>query len=275
MRAPTMAKGNMFKTAGQYFLRLLIVGLIVLATGVTFAQDGMTIPTVTGIVTDDGIEFPSEVSAGLVNLTIENNRSEAPFDWTLVRLNEGVTVDDVMAASEDNVITLLTFYGGTAIAAGESLSSTTELQTGNYALVDNNSEAFAAFTVTESAAADMAAPQADVTLAMIDFGFGIPAFVPAGPQVWHIENVGDQWHHAVIFSIDDGMTTSDIREAIAAGGEEPPMVFSWSPMSSGNQAWVTIDLEPGTYALLCFLPDVNGDFASHFEHGMLQTFVVE
>jgi hypothetical protein len=34
-----------------------------------------------------------------------------------------------------------------------------------------------------------------------------------------------------------------------------------------------VTLEPGRYALICFLPD-RGDGKAHFEHGMVQEFDV-
>ena len=51
--------------------------------------------------------------------------------------------------------------------------------------------------------------------------------------------------------------------------------MNWIPMSPGTEAWTTLDLQPGTYVLLCFLPDINGDFSPHMNHGMMQVFHVQ
>ena len=260
-----------------------IVALLIIASVAGAQGDGAgaEIPTVTGIASDDGIELPSEVPAGLVTFTFENNRSDAPFSPIIARLNDGVTMDDLMAAmgGEDQMaaVTLLTLYGGSAIASGESLNFTTELTAGEYVLVEMEGEGFLAFTVSEGDALEMTEPEADVHLAMVDFGFGLPAFVPAGPQVWHLENIGDQWHEVRIYPAPEGISSvADVRAAIAAGEEEEPeQAFFWTPMGAGTQVWVTIDLEPGTYVLVCLLPDLAGDFSPHMEHGMIQVFTVE
>ena len=258
---------------------LLIISLIV---GAQEDTAGAEIPTVTGTASDEGIDFPSEVSAGLVSFTFENNRTEAPYSPIIARLNDGVTMDDIVAAmgGEDAMVAiprLVTLYGGSTIASGESLSYTTELTAGEYILSESEGEDFTAFTVTEGDILDMAEPEADVHLAMVDFGFGLPAFLPAGPQVWHLENVSDQWHETIIIPLPEDISSiADVRAAMAAGDERDiAPAFFWGAMSSGKEVWVTIDLEPGNYIVLCFLPDVNGDFSPHVAHGMMQIFTVE
>lgn len=257
---------------------LSVVALVIVFT-VVGAQDG-AIPTVTAVATDEGIEFPPEVATGFVNINFENNRSEAPITPIIARINDGISIDDLAAAmAEDEMaaVSMLSLYGGMEVAAGETLSYTTELILGNYVILESEGDGFATFTVTEGDMTDMAEPESDVHLAMVDFGFGVPAFMPAGTQVWHLENIGDQWHEVAMFKAPEGInSTADILDAMAAGQtEEPEQAFFWAPMGAGTQAWVTIDLEPGTYALLCFLPDFEGDFSPHMEHGMIQVFTVE
>ena len=260
---------------------LFILGLLLVVSGIAAAQSDAEIPTVTGTATDDSIELPSEIPAGLVSFSFENKRSEADFTPVIARLNDGVTMEDLTTAMSGDdqmaAIPLLTLYGGVTVATGEGLNYTTELIPGQYVLVEYSGAGFASFTVTENDMTDeIAAPEADVNLAMIDFAFGVPAFIPAGPQVWHFENVGDQWHEMAMVKVDDGTTTADIRAAMASGEEMSAQpAFTLPPLGAGLQSWVTLDLEPGTYALLCFLPDLNGDFSPHMAHGMLQVFTVE
>ena len=35
-----------------------------------------------------------------------------------------------------------------------------------------------------------------------------------------------------------------------------------------------MDLAPGEYTVLCFLPDLNGDFSPHLTHGMVASLTV-
>jgi hypothetical protein len=78
-----------------------------------------------------------------------------------------------------------------------------------------------------------------------------------------------------VFPVDEGTTVSDVRALLGTDDEGPEPAFITEPIGAGVEMWTTIDLEPGTYVALCFLPDLNGDFSSHFEHGMIQVFTVE
>jgi uncharacterized cupredoxin-like copper-binding protein len=40
-----------------------------------------------------------------------------------------------------------------------------------------------------------------------------------------------------------------------------------------QENWLTVDLEPGEYALYCFLPDAK-DGKEHLQHGMLKQITV-
>jgi hypothetical protein len=46
-------------------------------------------------------------------------------------------------------------------------------------------------------------------------------------------------------------------------------------MSAGERAWLDLDLPPGVYTVLCFLPDfASTPPKSHLEHGMVRTLTV-
>ncbi|MCA9884094.1 MAG: hypothetical protein KC708_14020 [Anaerolineae bacterium] len=262
-------------------LVLLVVGLLVLPASL-LAQENY--PEVLGTASDDAIEFPSEVPTGYVNVIFDNIRSEAAYSPVIARINDGVTLEEVLAAvgSEDDlaVLSLVTLYGGIEIAPGESESYISEFTPGEYVVFDacefcDDSEIIS-FVVSDGEMVEQTPPESDVTLALVDFAFGVPAQIATGPQVWHIHNFGEQWHHAVIFQVDEGTTTLEARNALMSE-EAPPYipVWGWLPSGPGTQSWVTIDLAPGTYVISCFLPDLNGDFSPHMTHGMIQVFVVE
>ena len=44
-------------------------------------------------------------------------------------------------------------------------------------------------------------------------------------------------------------------------------------MAAGQVNVVDMDFTPGSYALVCFVPDMK-DGAPHFVHGMVRTFTV-
>ena len=135
------------------------------------------------------------------------------------------------------------------------------------------------FMVADSEGEGVAPPQADVEVVLVDFAFNAPIAITAGPQVWHIVNQGAQNHHMFVVPLDDGMTAGAFNEfllRLLAGeeveGQEP--LIEWFAMSPGEQAWITYDLEPGTYAVVCVLPDFAGSGHNHAELGMRQIIIV-
>jgi hypothetical protein len=243
------------------------------------------------IATDDGLQFPGmagpELPGGLVTFTFENARTDAEFGPAIARLNADTTLDAFTAAAvSDNpmaAVALVTLYGGKYLQPGDSFSFATNLIPGEHVLLEMTPDGIgelSPFVVTEVDDSDSATmPTADVTLNLLDFAFGLPINMPAGEQLWHIANDGAQWHEIIIFPVPDGTTVADLMTE-----SEPPWAqesefaeagFSFGPMSEGRSVWTTVNLAPGTYAALCFLPDIAGDFSPHIEHGMASVFTVE
>lgn len=247
------------------------------------------VPVVTVIANDDEIQLPpvpeGGVPAGLYTFQFINERTETEYSPVIGRFNDGVTMEEFNEAlSVDDglgAVFLVTLFGGTNIMPDDNVSISYYLEPGEYMLLEINEEGpgdMSPFTVVESGA-ELEEPQADVTLTMVDFAFGVPSEMPSGDLLWKFENTGEQWHEAAIYSVADGTTREDILASFEAGeegdGGEFEQVFFWAPMSAGAEAWISIDLEPGTYAILCFLPDLTGDFSPHIAHGMVQVFTVE
>jgi hypothetical protein len=246
-------------------------------------------PIVPIIATDDGIQLPpvpeGGVPEGIFQFQMTNNRTEGEFSGVIARINDDVTMEQFMeaASAEDPMaaVAMVTLNGGSPLQPGESTSYILHLVPGNHIILnfagDGPPTDAATFTVVEGDIMDVAEPIADVHLAMVDFAFGVPGFMPAGEQLWHLENVGDQWHETVIIPLPEGIeSVSDVLEVMASGNEpDIQPAFFWAPMSPGAEAWVTVDLAPGNYVILCFLPDLNGDFSPHMNHGMIQVFTVQ
>ncbi len=121
-------------------------------------------------------------------------------------------------------------------------------------------------------------PQVDVTVEMVDFAFIVPADLKAGEQIWEFVNRGEQAHHAVVQKVKVGKTVEDVMVfAETREGEDPTEEFTYIHiLSPGSSNFVPLDLTPGTYIALCFLPDYaqGGDGAPHVAHGMMQVFTV-
>jgi hypothetical protein len=64
-------------------------------------------------------------------------------------------------------------------------------------------------------------------------------------------------------------------EAGTASGPPPGTPMGGvAGMMPGRRNWFTVTLEPGEYALLCFVPDMT-DGRPHFLHGMMQQVTVQ
>jgi hypothetical protein len=146
----------------------------------------------------------------------------------------------------------------------------------------------AATPVVAEASPVASAPRGDVTLIMTDN----PSFlissgtVPTGPQLWEVTNTGElQSHHVVMVRIPDGLTEDDIVSGFGSllsgtPSASPPVSTQFTYVgyaalqSGGTTTWQEFDLDPGTYAVLCFIVDPETG-VPHLMDGMVKTFTVE
>lgn len=112
-----------------------------------------------------------------------------------------------------------------------------------------------------------------------EYRFDIPDTVPAGPMRLTLANRGQEPHHAQVFRLDDDTTIDDLDAAVARG--EPAALLDVGSFLGGtglvspgqeSRADAVVELEPGRYALLCFVPDPRG--VPHVAHGMMRPFEV-
>lgn len=261
-------------------LVLVVLALLVVGIVPAFAQEAE--PTIE--FGANGLVVPAELPAGIVNVSFVNS-GEAPFAPILARLNEGVTVDALMEAMSQGpeaALPLIALLGGTEVAPQSSFEATFDLKPGEHVVLNFAGDApdVKTFTVAEGDAA-AAAPEADVTVSLLDFAFSLPTTISAGEQTWLLENKGQQWHEMGIARIDDSTTVAELRDIMQtmASGEADPatlpieQVGFWMPMQQGERAWFNLNLEPGTYVVACFLPDFASGHA-HVNLGMVQLLTV-
>ena len=244
----------------------------------------MDIPVVTLSVTEAGLEAPAEMPSGVVAVKVEGGNPENMPE--LARLNEGVTMEQLTdALSQPDpmaALPLVSLLGSTSASVDGQVIY--DLQPGAYVAVlfmpDGPPQVV---PVTAGAPSGAVAPTAGVSVQLVDFSFAMPDKIAAGPQVWQIENAGQQWHEMGIVQLNEGATVDDVLawvESAGPGGppaSPPPFEEGafWAPMGAGETAWVTFDLAPGEYTVICFLPDLAGDMSAHAAHGMVRTLVVE
>lgn len=177
-------------------------------------------------------------------------------------------------------------YGGpNAPDPGGSTSAIVKLEAGRYALISviPNAEGVPGFlngllkalTVTEASGAAALEPKADLTIDLNDFAFvGVSDSVAAGQYVLRFNNMGTQPHEAYLVKLNEGVTA---EAYLNTPPDQPPPAVSLGGITfiaPGAHQYLNVTLEPGTYALFCFVPD-PGSHAPHFVLGMMQEFTVK
>jgi uncharacterized cupredoxin-like copper-binding protein len=125
-------------------------------------------------------------------------------------------------------------------------------------------------TMTASAAS---APPVKIRVVRVsgeDFKFDAPDVIPAGLSDFRFLNKGPALHHMSILKLEDGKTIDDLRAALANPGPPPAWVKEVggpNAAAPGVESNATVMLEPGNYALICFI-DIGGP--PHFMKGMLK-----
>jgi hypothetical protein len=118
------------------------------------------------------------------------------------------------------------------------------------------------------------------TVKGVEYAFEMPETVEGGLVRMNFENAGAIPHEYALGRINESRTVEDLRAYLeeTGGREGPPPwaedVGGVGVMSAGTEIGITRDLEPGTYAFLCFLPTSDGK-TTHLEEGMFQGFEVE
>ena len=113
-----------------------------------------------------------------------------------------------------------------------------------------------------------------VPVTAVDFAFeGLPAQVPAGPVAFEFTNNGEAAHEMAIFKLGEGVDL----DALLASEEEPTEEEATEAGGTfsepgGEVTYANTDLQPGTYAVVCFIPGPEGK--AHYELGMKTTFEV-
>jgi uncharacterized cupredoxin-like copper-binding protein len=127
--------------------------------------------------------------------------------------------------------------------------------------------------VVETRPAD--ATQVDVTLQEWSVQPG-EASVAAGSVYFLAENVGpDHPHEFVIIRTDLAPDALPVEDG-AVPEDEVDIVDEIEPFAPGSSASITVDLEAGSYVLICNITEeMDGEVMSHYELGMFAPFTVE
>ena len=132
-------------------------------------------------------------------------------------------------------------------------------------------------SATAAAAATSTAPNV-VEISASEYKFEAPDQVPAGLTMFKLSDTGKELHHATLIKLDSGKTFNDLMEGMKnmKPGTPPPgwVIPAGGPNAAapGSSSNLIMVLEPGNYAIVCFIPDSKG--VPHVAHGMAKALTV-
>jgi uncharacterized cupredoxin-like copper-binding protein len=239
---------------------------------------------------DYGFTGPDRVPSGLTAVQIHNTGAQL-HHIQLVKLGENKTAEDFTAALRSNPSALpawLSFMGGpNAVTPGAKAVSVQNLEAGQYlllCLIPNESgvphvalgmQKSLVVTPTERPS-QIRQREPEITITERDFAFDLSRDLRSGRQTIGVVNSGTVPHEVVLVKLVPGKSIQDF----AKFGEHPVGPPPGQPLGgivgldAGHTASFTANLQPGTYGLICFLPDPESG-APHFSKGMMLEFAIK
>jgi uncharacterized cupredoxin-like copper-binding protein len=245
------------------------------------------------VVTVHASEFaftaPKAAPAGTITFRMVNDGKQL-HHVAIVQLMNGRTINDFVAAMKKPgppPAWAVAVGGPNAVVPGRSTDATLTLAPGNYALVcfvpspgDMTPHVMkgmiSALTITPNSAPS-AEPTADVDIRLSDYKFALSKPLTAGRHVIRVTNDATQEHEVLFAKLAPGATASGLAAWVDGGlkGAPPAMpIGGVSPIAKGLSNTITLDLAPGRYGMVCFLPDAK-DGKPHSAHGMTAQFEVK
>lgn len=243
---------------------------------------------VTVTARDYSFDAPRQVPAGYVTLRMVNRGKEA-HHTQLVKLAPGKTAADFQQAMRAGgpPPAWITEVGGPGAAdPGAEANATTYMPAGEYLLLcfvpapDGKPHVahgmVRPLTVTARKRVPATAPKADASIRLVDYGFDMKLPVKAGRRTFEVWTDAPQPHEVILVKLKPGATATQFLQWVEKPEGPPPGSFAGgvSGLSPRERAYFTANLRPGTYTLVCFVPD-HKDGKPHILHGMVRDITVE
>jgi hypothetical protein len=233
------------------------------------------------------ISAPEKAEAGLAEITLTND-TDSSADLQLIRVEGKRSPEEVVAglgkAIQGQEFPEWFFAAGGVgtLEAGKSATVTQVLQPGSYYAFNTEGGQPDAKTVAVTEVSgdevDEEAEGGEATVEGAEYVFNAET-LPAGAIEINFDNIGAQPHHLIASKfIDDKATAEDVEKFFKTEKGKPPIsekgTRSTAVLEGGEAQLVTLDLEPGRYALYCFITDRDGG-PPHAFKGMIDEVEVE
>ncbi|MBA3259289.1 MAG: hypothetical protein H0T68_07490 [Gemmatimonadales bacterium] len=270
--------------------RILLASVLVSCQPTGERAPGSAEPAVVTVEANDyAFGVPARVPAGIVSFRLVNQGKEA-HHAQVIRLEGGKTAGDFVRAFTDtaSMPAWVRYLGGpVGTAPGQEQRSTTRLAPGRYAMIcrirspDGVTHVMKGMirefeVVAGRGAVSDSFPTASDTVTLNDYGFVASRPLTAGYHTIRVENAGPQPHELVMLKLAPGKTPADFARWGLSGrhGPAPAVpVGGVEFLDQGARGVFVVDLAPGEYGFICFVPDTR-DGKRHFLHGMMTQFAV-
>lgn len=258
-----------------------------------------SLPNLMVMAMDYKFQIPATINAGLVVVNFMNDGKE-PHELSFLRLNEGVSIDQFKAALIKDPATsfaLIKWRGGVAtLMPGQSGRAVLNFDPGEYVLscfvespnglphfVEGMYQPFKVVASTSTSQATE--PTADGTAIIKNFNFTLPN-LHAGTVILKVTNEDPMAHEMNILKLADGKTMQDATAFLHKKKGPPPLdtkeygtaPFTYAggmqPIEHGLTDWIELNLQPGNYVAVCFVPDPKTHM-SHVDEGMITQFTIQ
>jgi hypothetical protein len=233
------------------------------------------------------VTAPETAEAGLAEITLTND-SDSEADLQLLRVEGEHTPEEVVEGLGKAIQGksfpewLFTAGGIGTLGAGETATVTQVLQPGDYYAFNLESEGppapqEVAITKVNGEESDEEIGEGDATVEAAEYVFNAET-LPSGEVEIAFDNIGAQPHHLIASPIKGDATAEEVEKAFKEEKGPPPLeekgTLSTAVLEGGEAQLVTMDLEPGRYALYCFITDREGG-PPHVFKGMVDEVEVK
>jgi hypothetical protein len=239
-------------------------------TGTTAAGSpgaGVVGPLLAIDATEYAFKTLGSIPAGVTTVQLRNlgkENHEAQF----VRLNQGVTIDQLLAALQaagnGPPPDIFTYEGGPAeIVPNRTSEVILNFREGQYALLcfvaapDKQPHAakgmYLPITVTAASGAATTLPAGSGAIALGSGAIGLPDTLPAGRSTFRLTNQSQSPRALFVGSIPADKTVADLQQALADPNGPPPWFQANGGMDGigpGSTSAVVLNLTPGKYAVV-------------------------
>lgn len=265
----------------------LVAATALVACGDSDSEDAQELSfTVESKGKSSAIAAPETAEAGLAEITLTND-SDAEADMQLIRVegerNPEEVVDGLGKAVQGQSFPDWFFAAGGvgSLGPGETATVTQVLQPGDYYAFNTSggppSAEAAGMTEVTGERSDEELEEGEATVEAAEYVFNTET-LPSGATEIAFDNIGAQPHHLIASPIKGEATAADVEKFFKTEQGAPPLeekgTKSTAVVEGGEGQLVTLDLEPGRYALYCFITDREGG-PPHVFKGMVDEVEVE